>query len=86
MALTESTVINRIEVLEDGQLDVRMVTKIFSDASGSSVEVSRSYHRHVVVPGDDLSGEDARVRAIGGVEHTDAVIAAYRAAQEAARA
>ena len=41
------------------------------------VEISRTYHRHVVAPGADLSGEDARVKKIAEVEHTSAVITAY---------
>jgi hypothetical protein len=76
MALTERRVIDQITVLEDGQLQVREATVIERDG----VEISRLYHRHVVVPGDNLDNENSRVRAVGEVEHTAAVIAAYRAA------
>jgi hypothetical protein len=76
MALTERRVIDQITVLEDGQLQVREATVIERDG----VEINRLYHRHVVAPGDNLDSENSRVRAVGEVEHTAAVIAAYRAA------
>ena len=74
MALTERQEIDQITVLVDGQIQVREATVIEKDG----VEISRTFHRHVVVPGADLSGEDARVRKIGEVEHTSAVITAYK--------
>ena len=46
------------------------------------VEVSRTYHRHVVKPGDDLALEDPRVAEIGAVVHTAEVIATFKAAQK----
>ncbi len=73
MALTERKEIDQITVLVDGQIQVREATVIEKDG----VEISRTFHRHVVVPGADLSGEDARVRSIAEVEHTSAVITAY---------
>ena len=79
MALTERTVISSREVLPDGQIQVRTDTIIERDG----VEISRSFHRHVVAPGDDLSREDASVQTVGNAVHTDAVIAAYIAARDA---
>ena len=79
MALTERTEISRREVLADGQIQVRTDTIIERDG----VEVSRSFHRHVVVPGADVSGEDASVQTVANAVHTAEVIAAYRAAQAA---
>jgi len=67
-----------IDVLPDGQLQVRKANRVFRDG----VEISKSYHRHVVSPGDDLALEDSRVAEIGVVVHTEEVIAAYKAAQE----
>ena len=80
MALTEDTVVDSIEVLLDGQIQVRKANRVFRDGE----EISKSYHRHVVSPGDDLSLEDSRVAAIGATVHTEEVIAAYKAAQAAA--
>ena len=79
MALTERTVVSRREVLADGQIQVRTDTVIERDG----VEISRSFHRHVIVPGADVSGEDASVQTVANAVHTDAVIAAYIAARDA---
>ena len=73
MALTERKEMDQITVLVDGQIQVREATVIDKDG----VEISRTFHRHVVAPGADLSGEDARVKKIAEVEHTSAVITAY---------
>ena len=77
MALTEETVVDHIDVLEDGQIQVRTATVIKRD----NVEISRAFLRHVVSPGDDLSKEDSRVADIGSVVHTAEVIAAFKAAR-----
>ena len=81
MALTERTEIASREVLADGQIQVRTDTVIERDG----VEISRSFHRHVVVPGQDVSGQDASVQTVANAVHTAEVIAAYEAAVEAAR-
>ena len=75
MALEKQTVVDKIEVLENGSVQVRTATRILEDG----VALSQSYHRHVVAPGDDYSGEDARVQAICAATHTAEVIAAYQA-------
>jgi hypothetical protein len=80
MALEKQTVVDKIEVLENGCVQVRTATRIMEDG----VQLSQSYHRHVVAPGDDYSGEDARVQAICSATHTAEVVAAYQAAIEAA--
>ncbi len=43
------------------------------------VEISRSFHRHVISPLDDVSGESNEVQAIAAAVHTDDVKAAYQA-------
>jgi len=73
--------VDLIEVVENGTLQVRTKTAIKEDG----VEISSKFHRHVVVPGADYSAEDAKVQAIAASIHTPEVIAAYEAAQEAAR-
>tara|TARA_R110002153_G_C13155829_1_gene482520 strand:- start:83 stop:340 length:258 start_codon:yes stop_codon:yes gene_type:complete len=74
MAITKEVVVDRVEVLGDHkQLQVRTATRIKEDG----VVLSETYHRHVVEPGDDLSGEDALVRSIGELVHTSAVITAW---------
>jgi hypothetical protein len=71
--------VDLIEVVENGCIQVRTKTAIKEDG----VEISSKFHRHVVVPGADVSGEDAKVQAIAASIHTADVVAAYEAAQAA---
>jgi hypothetical protein len=73
-------IVDRIETLESGIVQVRTKTAIKEDG----VEISSKFHRHIVAPGDDYSAEDARVQAICAAMHTADVVAAYEAAQAAA--
>jgi len=79
--LEKNIAVDLIETLESGVVQVRTATKIMDDGK----EINRSFHRHVVVPGQDYSQEDAKVQAICAAIHTPDVIAAYEAAQEAAQ-
>jgi hypothetical protein len=81
MALTKETVVDKIEVLEQGQVQVRTATRVLEDGT----QLSSSFHRHVLVPGADLSGQDAKVSAIATATWTPEVVTAYEemiAAQE----
>ena len=60
MALEKVTLVDKVEVLENGCVQVRTATRILEDG----VVLSSSYHRHVIAQGDDISGEDAKVQAI----------------------
>jgi hypothetical protein len=71
--------VDLIEVVENGCIQVRTKTAIKEDG----VEISSKFHRHVVVPGANVSGEDSKVQAIAASIHTAEVIAAYEAAQTA---
>ena len=79
MALTEETVQDKIEIVgEFKHIQVRTATIIKKDG----VEISRSFHRHVVAPdisADDLGNESADVQAIAAQVHTDAIKTAYAA-------
>jgi hypothetical protein len=79
MALEKITLVDLIEVVENGCIQVRVKTTI----NENGVEISSKFHRHVVVPGADVSAEDAKVQAIAASIHTPEVIAAYEAAQQA---
>jgi hypothetical protein len=79
MALEKIEIVDRIEVVENGSVNVRTKTTIMEDGK----QISGNFHRHVVAPGDDYSGEDDRVQAICAATHTAEVIAAYKAAQAA---
>ena len=83
MALTKETIVDKIEVLEMGEVQVRTATRVLEDGT----QLSQSYHRHVVVPsvktdgswGDtDISGEDARVQAIANATWTAEVKTAWQ--------
>ena len=89
MALTEETLEDKIEVVGDYKaVQVRTATVIKRDG----VEISRSFHRHVLQcstkSGDtwadtDISGESAEVQGICNTVWTDAVKTAYQTAMDA---
>jgi hypothetical protein len=78
MALEKVISVDLIEVIENGSIQVRTKTAIKEDG----VEISGQLHRHVVVPGADVSAEDAKVQAIAASIHTPEVVAAYILAQQ----
>jgi DNA/RNA endonuclease G (NUC1) len=76
MALEKVTTQDKIEIVGDYKIvQVRTKTAIIEDG----VEISSSFHRHVVAPDADITGESADVQAICNVVHTDEVKAAYAA-------
>lgn len=77
MSLEKIVAVDKIEVLENGCVQVRTKTAILEDGE----QISGTFHRHVVAPGDDYSAEDARVQAICAATHTPKVVAAYAAEQ-----
>jgi hypothetical protein len=79
--LEKIEIVDRIEVVENGCVQVRTKTAIKEDGK----QISGNFHRHVVAPGDDYSAEDTRVQAICVATHTAEVVAAYITSQEAAR-
>ena len=82
MALSETTVQDKIECVDMGgwkAIQVRTATVI----SKNDVEISRSFHRHVVMPTDDFSNESTEVQAMANLFHTAEAISAFEAAQAA---
>jgi hypothetical protein len=79
MSLTKSTVVDQITITEDGSVFFREATRIMEDGK----ELSKTYHRTSLMPGQDLTGVPANVVAICNTAWTEAVIAAYQAAQAA---
>ena len=75
MALSKSTIVDRIEVLETGQIQVRTATVVDEDGT----ELSRNFHRHVLAPGDDTSGQADRVVDIAAATWTTDVVDAWDA-------
>ena len=76
MALTEIKKVDQIEVVETNHIQVRTATIIERDG----VEISRSYHRHVIAPIDDISAEDEKVQAIANAIWTKDVIEEFKKA------
>ena len=74
MALTEESFADKVEIVGDfSHVQVRVATVIKRDGE----EISRSFHRHVVAPGDSYADEDAKVQAVCAAVHTQDVIDAY---------
>lgn len=78
--LTKQTAIDQITVTENGIVLYREATRILEDGT----QLSQTYHRTSLVPGQDLSGQDQKVIDICNVVWTPEVVAAYQAAQQAA--
>jgi hypothetical protein len=75
MALTENTNIDQIEVVQDWNIQVRQATVIEKDG----VQVARSFHRWVLTPDQDISGQEQKVQDICNAAWTPEVKAAYSA-------
>jgi hypothetical protein len=75
MSLTKEISIDQITVTENGVVLYREATKIMEDGN----ELSKTYHRSSLVPGQDLTGIPANVAAICNVAWTPEVVAAYQA-------
>ena len=79
MALDKQTLIDKIEIVENGTLQVRQATIIIEDGK----QISRTFHRWCIIPSQDYSDQEDKVKAICQAAHTPEVIAAYQAQQEA---
>ena len=79
MALEKTIVDDKIEIVSDYKhLQVRTATIVSEDGN----ELSRSFHRRVLHPDDDVSGESAEIRGIAAAVWTDSVKAAWQTFQE----
>ena len=72
MALTE-TFAYKVEINENKTIGIRRAEIILKDG----VEVARSYHRHLIAPGDDLTAETKEVQDLANAVWTPEVVAAY---------
>jgi len=77
MSITKTTTVDQITVTENGIVLYREATRIMEDGN----ELSKTFHRTSLTPGQDLTGIPANVVAICNVAWTAEVIAAYQAAQ-----
>jgi len=81
MALIKEENIDKIEIVGNGIIQVRQVTKILEDGN----ELSSTYHRWSFEPGSNVSAQPANVQAIAATVWTPEVIAAYQAQVAAQR-
>ena len=82
MSLTKTITVDQITIAENGIILYREATRIMEDGN----QISQTYHRSSLTPAQDLTGVPANVVAICNTVWTEAVIAAYQAAQVAAEA
>jgi DNA-binding transcriptional LysR family regulator len=73
--LTKQVKIDQITVTENGIVLYREATSIMEDGA----ELSKTYHRSSLTPGQDLAGVPDNVVAICNAAWTPEVIAAYQA-------
>jgi hypothetical protein len=73
--LEKISVVDKVEVVENGTVQVRTATRIVEDGN----VISTSYHRHCINPGQDYSAECDKVKAICAATHTPEVVSAYQA-------
>jgi hypothetical protein len=79
MALSKTIVDDKIEIVGDYKhLQVRTATVVSEDGN----ELSRSFHRRVITPDADVSGESAEIQGIAAAVWTDEVKAAWQTFQE----
>ena len=75
MAIEKQKVIDQITVTENGIILYREATKIVEDG----VELTKTYHRSSLTPGQDLTDQPEKVVAIAQAAWTPEVVAAYQA-------
>jgi hypothetical protein len=74
MAIIEKKIIDKIELLESNHIQVRTANIIEKDG----IEITRTFHRHVLSPNDSIINEDPKVQAIANAIWTNEVIAKYK--------
>lgn len=72
--LEKVSVVDKIEVLESGFIQVRRANKIMEDGK----EIAKTYYRHILSPGDDITNETEEVAKIAAAIWTDAKIKQYK--------
>jgi len=75
--LEKQSVVDKVEVLELGQVQVRTAMNVLENGA----VISTTYKRHMVLPGDDFSAEDNKVKAICAAVHTAELVAKFKSQQ-----
>jgi hypothetical protein len=71
--LTKEVVVDKMEVLENGTIQVRQATRVLENG----VVISQKFHRYVVVPGDDVTTKETKVKNLANSIWTQDVIDNY---------
>lgn len=78
MSLIERKIVDLIEVLSTGHLQIREANLIEKDG----VVIAKTFHRYVLNPGDDVSTKEQRIQDIAVAVWTPEVVAAFQASQQ----
>jgi len=79
MALTKVEKLDKCEVVNMDTIPMIQCRHVIYVEDDGQVIGGKQYHRHVIAPTDDVSGEDAQVQALAAAIFTDEVKAAYTA-------
>lgn len=74
MALEKQICIDKIEILEDGTIQIREATKIFEDGKLLS---KANTNRRILFPDQDITKENAEIQAIAGIIRTSDRVKQY---------
>lgn len=74
MSLIEKKIIDQIEILNNNVLQIREALIIEKEGQ----EIAKTYHRRVLSPGDDLTGENSKIVSIANLLWTEEVIKKYK--------
>lgn len=77
--LQKEVVIDKIEILPNGIVQVRQATRILENDS----VISQTYHRWTIAPGDDYSNQEDKIKSICEITHTPDVVNSWQAGLEA---
>jgi len=76
--MLEKQITHDHQITEDGHIQVRQITRIMEDGK----EISKSYHRNVVAPGQDTTKQDDRTKVLATAIHTPELVAAFEAKKD----
>ena len=85
MALKEQTILNKIEIVGAFKsLQIRQDKQIVDEDTGD-IKANGQWHRYVLNPGDDISGQPSEVQAVANAVWTDEIKSSYTAHLDAIR-
>jgi len=73
--ITEQSIISQVHADAANNISVQRADQVLKDG----VVIATSFHRHVLSPGDDLSGQDPKVQSIAAATWTPELMAAHTA-------